>query len=250
MLKGFYNLASGVLTHQRNLNVVANNMTNVSTPGYKQDRYTATTFGQVMYSRVGNQDSEGTEIGELSYIRTTSDIDTDFTQGVLEPTGISLDFAINGNGFFAVEDAEGAVGYTRGGSFSLDGEGYLYLAGGGRVLDPNGEPIQLESDRLYADGRGVLYHEEGTVLGQIGLFTFEDEGALERNDMGLFTGEGAQADNGAGVILSGYLERSNTDLIKQMTEMVTYQRSLQSATQIMKMYDSVMSKATNEVGRL
>lgn len=250
MLKGFYNLASGVLTHQRNLNVVANNMTNVSTPGYKQDRYTASTFGQVMYSRVGNQDSEGTEIGEQSYIRTTSDIYTDFTQGALEPTGIPLDFAIYGDGFFAVENANGDVSYTRGGSFSMDGEGYLCLAGAGRVLNPQGEAIHLQTDKVYADGQGILYYEEGGILGQLGVFTFEDEGALERNEMGLFTGDGAQADNGAGVVLSGYLERSNTDVIKQMTEMITYQRSLQSATQIMKMYDNVMSKATNEVGRL
>ena len=58
MFKGFYNLTSGVLTHQRNLNVIANNMVNVSTPGFKQERYTATTFDEVMYSRVGNKDSQ------------------------------------------------------------------------------------------------------------------------------------------------------------------------------------------------
>ena len=91
MYKGFYNLASGVLTHQRNLDVIANNMVNVSTPGFKQDRYTATTFDEVMYSRVGNKDSIGTEIGGQSYIRATSDVETDFTQGTMEPTGLPLD---------------------------------------------------------------------------------------------------------------------------------------------------------------
>ena len=86
MFKGFYNLTSGVLTHQRNLNVIANNMVNVSTPGFKQERYTATTFDEVMYSRVGNKDSQGPEVGEQSYIRATSEVYTDFTQGTLEPT--------------------------------------------------------------------------------------------------------------------------------------------------------------------
>ena len=92
-----------MLTHQQNLNVIANNMINVSTAGYKQDRYTASTFDEVMYSRVGNKYNRGEEIGRQSYIRAASDIDTDYTQGTLEPTGLPLDFAINGDGFFAVQ---------------------------------------------------------------------------------------------------------------------------------------------------
>ncbi len=249
MLKGFYNLTSGVVTHQRNLNVVANNMTNVSTPGYKQDRYTATTFDEVMYSRVGNQSSEGQEIGRQSYIRATSDVETDFTQGTLEPTGLALDFAINGDGFFAVQTAQGQVAYTRSGNFSLDENGYLCYPGFGRVLNPQGQPIQLGTDKIYADDHGVLYYEEGGALGQLGVFQFADNGALERNAQGLFVGAGAQPTQTVQV-LNKYVERSNSDMIKQMTDMITFQRSLQSATQVMKMYDSLMTKATTEVGRL
>ena len=80
MFKGFYNLTSGMLTQQRNLNVVGNNLVNISTAGFKQDRYTASTFDEVMYSRVGSLYSGGQEIGQQSYIRATSDIYTDFTQ--------------------------------------------------------------------------------------------------------------------------------------------------------------------------
>ena len=125
MFKGFYNLTSGMLTQQRNLNVVGNNLVNISTAGFKQDRYTASTFDEVMYSRVGSLYSGGQEIGQQSYIRATSDIYTDFTQGVMEPTGLNLDFCIIGDGFFAIEDPEGNVSYTRMGNFSLDEEGYL-----------------------------------------------------------------------------------------------------------------------------
>lgn len=249
MFKGFYNLTSGVLTHQRNLNVVANNMTNISTPGYKQDRYTATTFDEVIYSRVGNKDGLGSEIGGQSYIRATSDIDTDFTQGVLEPTGLPLDFAINGNGFFAVQNANGEVAYTRSGNFSLDNEGYLCLPGYGRVLNPQGGTIHLGTDKIHADPQGMIHYDEGGILGQVGIYTFADNAALERNVQGLFTGGGAQPTQ-TSEVLNGYVERSNTDIMKQMTDMITYQRSLQSAAQAMKMYDSLMTKATNDVGRL
>lgn len=249
MFKGFYNLTSGVLTHQRNLNVIANNMVNVSTPGFKQERYTATTFDEVMYSRVGNKDSQGPEVGEQSYIRATSEVYTDFTQGTLEPTGLPLDFAINGDGFFAVELENGQTAYTRSGHFSLDVEGYLCYPGFGRVLDPRGEAIRIQTDKVHADEQGVIYYDGGGVLGQIGVYAFEDNGALERNDNGLFIGNGAQAVQ-TSPVLNGYVERSNTDPVKQMTEMITYQRSLQSAAQIMKMYDNLMTKAANEVGRL
>ena len=106
MFKGFYNLTSGMLTHQHNLNVIANNMVNISTAGFKQERYTATTFDEVMYSRVGNKDGQGSEIGQQSYIRAASEIATDVTQGTLEPTGMALDFAIDELGLYLVTHAD------------------------------------------------------------------------------------------------------------------------------------------------
>lgn len=249
MFKGFYNLTSGVLTNQRNLNVIANNMTNISTPGYKQDCYTATTFDEVMYSRVGNKDGEGPEIGGQSYIRATSDIITDFTQGILEPTELALDFAINGEGFFAVQSEGGEVAYTRSGNFSLDNDGYLCLPGYGHVLNPQGEAIQLYTDKIHADGQGIIYDQEGNALGQVGVYAFADTADLERNAQGLFVGAGAEAVQ-TSKVLNGYVERANTDMVKQMTDMITFQRSLQSTAQVMKMYDNLMTKATNEIGRL
>ena len=249
MHKGFYNLTSGMLTHQHNLNVIANNMVNISTAGYKQERYTATTFDEVMYSRVGNKDSRGQEIGQQSYIRAASDIVTDFTQGTLEPTGLALDFAINGDGFFAVQDEAGQIAYTRMGNFSLDEEGYLCLPGFGRVLNPDREAIYLSTDKLHGDAQGLLHYEKGGVLGQIGVFSFADNAALARDERGLFTGNGAEQAE-AYEVLNGYLERSNSDLVKQMTEMITFQRALQSAAQVSKMYDQLMTKETTEVGRM
>ena len=134
MYKGFYNLTSAMLTHQQNLNVVGNNMVNISTAGYKQQRYTASTFDDVMYSRVGNIYNTGEEIGRQSYIRAASQIYTDYSQGVPEPTGLPLDFAINGDGFFAVQNPDGEIAYTRMGNFSLDDGGYLCLPGYGLSL--------------------------------------------------------------------------------------------------------------------
>lgn len=249
MFKGFYNLTSGMLTQQRHLNVVGNNMVNISTAGFKESRYIASTFDDVMYSRVGNEEKIYTEIGRQSYIRANSEIYVDYSQGIPEPTEISLDFAIMGEGFFAIQQEGGDIVYTRAGSFSLDGEGYLCFPGTGRVLDPEGNPIQLGTDKLSVDGQGNLSTQDGAYLGRLGVYTFEDLQQLDHNGEGFFTGEGAQPVE-IPQVLWKYLERSNTDMVRVMTEMLTSQRALQSAASVTKMYDEVMGHAASDVGRM
>lgn len=249
MIKGFYNLTSGMLTQQRNLNVVGNNLVNISTSGFKQDRYTATTFDEVLYSWTGNKDKDYVGIGQQSYIRASSDIYTDYRQGIPEPTGIPLDFAIYGDGFFAVQLLNGGTAYTRSGSFSLDDEGYLCYPGQGRILSAEGQPIYLGTDKIEADGLGNIFNENGGLLGRLGVYSFEDMGGLEHNDQGMFTGAGAAVMENPALFWK-CLERSNTDMVQQMTEMITCQRSLQSAAQVIKMYDDVMNKASNSLGQM
>lgn len=249
MFKGFYNLTSGMVTQQRHLNVVGNNMVNISTAGFKESRYTASTFDDVMYSRVGNQEKVYTEIGRQSYIRANSEIYVIHDQGIPEPTDIPLDFAIMGEGFFAIQQEGGEIVYTRAGSFSLDDEGYLCFPGVGRVLDPEGNTIQLGTDKLDVDSMGNISQKDGGYLGSLGVYTFEDVEELEHNDQGFFTGEGATAVQ-APTVMWKYLERSNVDMIRQMTEMLTCQRALQSAASVTKMYDEVMGRAVSDVGRL
>ena len=248
MFKGFYNLTSGMVTQQQNLNVVGNNMVNISTAGFKESRYAATTFDDVMYARVGNKEKIYTDIGRQSYIRANSEIKVLFDQGIPEPTGIPLDFAIMGEGFFAVQTEDG-VAYTRAGNFSLDDEGYLCFPGVGRVLDPRGQTIQLNTDKLSVDEQGVISTEGGAFLGQLGVYTFPDMEQVEYDGRGMYTGEGSKA-GAAPTIYWKYLERSNVDMIRQMTEMLTCQRSLQSAAQVTKMYDELMSHVSSDIGRM
>ena len=250
MFKGFYNLTSGMHPQQQNLNVVGNNLVNVSTAGFKQSRYTARTFDDVMYTRVGNREKIYTDIGRQSYIRANDEVYVDYSQGVPEPTNIPLDFAIMGEGFFAIQSLEGGTVYTRAGSFSLDDEGYLCFPGMGYVLNPDGERIQLRTDKLNVDDQGNIFHKDtGGYLGTVGVYEFEDVAQLEHNGDGFFTGEGAQAVQ-TPYVLWKYLERSNADMIQQMTEMLTCQRALQSCATVTKIYDEVMGHSASDVGRM
>lgn len=248
MYKGFYNLTSGMLSQNRRLDVVANNMTNVSTTGYKAEQYIDSTFKEYITSRIGNKDkSNPAELGGSSYILAPNKLYTDYTQGSLEPTGMPLNFAIEGDGFFSIQTPQG-VAYTRSGDFSLDNEGYLVLPDEGRVLGSNGNPIRLGTHQIEADRYGTLYTKDGAVLGKLGIYTFADNEQLTKNPRGLFTGTGAQSVNIP--IHWKILERSNVELVEQMVDMMSSQRALQSAAQLSKMYDQLMTKATTDLGRV
>ena len=292
MVKGFYNLTSAMLTHGRHLDVISNNMSNAATAGFKTDRFTGSTFENVMWELVGNKTKNYQDIGEQSWISAPSQLYTDYTQGSLDNTVLPLDFAINGPGYFAIQtgNADGTqapenpeeanpenpeeenpeetpqavepnlpedwpsvrrgIVYTRAGSFSLDNEGYLTLPNQGRVLSQTFEPIRLVTDQFTTDGYGGLFTQTGGFLGRIGVFTFADEEAmLEKDDYGTFAAQ-QQGEVAATPILNGWLERSNIDWVKEMTEMISTQRTYQSAAEALKIYDNVLTRVTQEVGRL
>ena len=250
MFKGFYQLTSAMLSQRRRLDVVSHNMTNISTAGYKLDRYTDSTFQDVLISRVGNKNKAvSTEMGEETYILAPSELVTDFTQGSMEETTLPLDFAIIGDGFFAI-DRDGDVAYTRNGSFNLDDEGYLCLWGQGRVLNSEGQPIQLPTDHIYVNKLGEIYTEaDRNYLGTLGIYATENTEDLERNEYGLFTGGNFQLSENY-EIRHRMVERSNVNMVEEMVLMMSSQRALQSAAQMSKIYDAVMSKATTELGRM
>ena len=126
MFQGFYNLSSQMLTQNRSLNVISNNMANVSTAGFKSDRLISSNFRNEIISRIGNKEKSPVAIGKMSDIRSAVSTVTDYSGGGYAVSGNPFDMALTGDGFFVVQTPEGEV-YTRNGSFSLDEEGYLTL---------------------------------------------------------------------------------------------------------------------------
>lgn len=247
MTRGFYNLTSGMLSQTRRLDVVANNMTNLSTSGYKAETYTDITFDTVMLSRIRQHEKD--EIGEASSALVPDALYVNYEQGNLEETGLPTDFAIAGDGFFAVQTNAG-IQYTRNGGFSVDAEGYLTLPNQGRVLDINGQPIQLSDDQITADGYGRIFNGDGTLAGQIGVYNFADTGALTKGENGMFDAGGQAPEAVSTQVMWQYVENSNVDMMTEMSRMMTAQRALQSAAQVLKLYDGILTKSTTEVGRM
>ena len=249
MFKGFYTLSSGMITENRHLNVISNNLTNVSTPGFKADQFVSGTFKDELFSITGNssKNTYGNPLGRTSMITTPYETITNFSSGSLEETGGILDFAIVGDGFFEVQGLNGNV-YTRNGSFAIDNEGYLLLNGTGRVLGKNG-PIQLKTDNFQVERDGNIIDGNGEFIAKLNIVEFDNMDGFTKVNDGVFS-NATQGRNVDGNILWKHVETSNVDPIQQMTSMMMSQRSLQSAAQVLKMYDQLAAKATTEIGRV
>lgn len=241
MFQGFYDLTSSMVTQNRNMNVISNNMSNVSTPGYKSDTLVGTTFREEMLYRY---DREGkTPVGTVSWMNVADERITDYSEGGLRETGSALDVALNGNGFFAVQTDNGLV-YTRNGSFNLDNQGYLMLQGVGRVMGVNG-PIRLTTDKVTIDTQGNITSEDGwQYFGRLRIVDFADYNQLTKITGGVFRANGQALNAGADTtVTQKYLEDSNVSMVEEMTAMMSGQRALQSASQLLKMYDQLNGRA-------
>lgn len=253
MFQGLYMATSGMLTQNRNLNVISNNMANVSTPGYRGEQYVATTFREEVMSRIGNKDkSSYTPIGTTSKIRASDETVTDYTEQYYAPTRSSLDFALSGSGFFCIQSEDFGTVYTRNGSFTLDDQGYLFLPTIGRVLGRDGNPIYLGRDDIMAGSTGEIYTEDGnTWLGQIAVVDFADyqeQLIKETGNVFVAPNGGAFNVNGDTQVVNYALEYSNVDVVAEMVEMMSSQRALQSSAQVLKMYDTLAGKIVSQLG--
>ena len=176
---------------------------------------------------------------------------TDHTQGIFDPTDMNMDFALVGPGFFQVQTQDGVM-YTRNGAFVMDDEGYIALHHAGRVLGEDNQPIYIGTDDIQAMDDGTILAADGnTILGKFGIVDFEDYNGIQKSKReGLFTTVGGQPVPTDTPIEWKTLERSNVDMVKEMTDMMASQRALQSAAQVLRMYDQLLGKATTEIGRV
>lgn len=247
MFHGFYTLTSGMISQSRNLNVISNNMTNIATPGFKQDTYISGAFQQELLYRYQNR--EPTLIGDTYMRRGSILTSVDYTQGGFVETENPMDFALTKPGFFQVQTEEGETLYTRMGAFYLDDDRYLTVSGVGRVLGTDGAPIQLTTDDFNMQPDGTLTDQQGNAMGTIGVVDFNDYQQLVKEDSNMFSS--AEAGNPVdGGIRWKAQEASNVNGLEQMTAMISSQRALQSAAQVLKIYDNIQQKAGTEIGKI
>ena len=227
MERGLYIAASGMMAEQVRQDLIAHDLANASTTGYKPDRVASKSFGSMLLSDTGN----GTPVGSLGLGTQIDKQVTDMRSGALRDTGEPLDFAVEGDGFFTVRTA-GGVRYTRDGQFAASVGGTLVTASGDDVLGPNGAPV-----RIGADGKVAT-----TDLGVVSLTNAKRQGD------NLFTGTaGATA---PGTIRAGALEGSGVNPVTTMVDMMSSLRAFESGQRVITTIDSTLQKAANQVGSI
>lgn len=249
MSRGFYALTSGMLTQQRKIDISSNNIANMNTPGYKKEQAVTTTFGELFIHKYKQNGiyNEATPINNVSLIRTMEENNTYHSQGTLEETGRSLDFAIIGPGFFAVDNG-GQVQYTRNGSFNIDNEGYLVLEGSGRVQGEYGE-IYLGTDRFgFVEDGSIVVDDE--VVDRIAVYDFADYNALNKYGPGMYVADEIPELIDYPRVVNQTIERSNVNMTEEFAEILASQRSLQTASQAFKIYDMINEKSVTEIGKI
>lgn len=243
MIQSIYTAATGLDGQQTRLDAIASNLANVNTTGYRSQEV---TFQDAMYSAMKNPAGAGGSLQEGCGVLVGATA-RDNAPGKLTETEQPLDFAIDGDGYFCLENGSGEKLYTRNGAFSVSHEGggnYLVSAQGYYVLDSAGARIQLpketEEPRVSADGS--FLDASGAAGQRLGVYTFSNEEGLEAAGNSAFRETGV---SGAAHPAGGYevrqrtLESSNVDLAREMTLMIRSQRALSLASRALQTADEM-----------
>ena len=270
MLRGLYTASAGMISQQRKMETLSNNMANANTPGFKSDQTALRSFPELLLHRIDQQNiptkqpmkfNQTMPIGGLNtgvYLQETA---PNFRQGDPHQTGVNTDMMIMqqpgepGAVFFTIEHADGTPRYTRNGNFALDAQGFLTTNGGQYVLDTNNNRIQIPTREFTLTPNGTI-QIEGTPITSLGLAYAENPSSLIKEGHGVYrlpADAAIQALPGANnnfQVLQKHLERSNVDTGQTMSEMMSAFRAFEANQKIIQAYDQTMQKAANEIGRI
>lgn len=255
MLRGLYTSVSSMITLESRQAVINNNIANINTTGYKDEKLITRTFDDVMLSNFENYEdgiAYRQDLGEMSFGTAIDHTKTNFNQGTHFQTDNNTDFALMGDGFFEVRDNNNNSYYTRDGSFVISNEGYLTTSQGHQVMGINPqtgqkEPIFVGNDRISINQANEITVNDRKY--KLSIVKFEDNQKLKRASNNLYTGEGAtQAQNIQA--RQGYLEGSNVDFITETVSLMETIKEFEANQKVMQTIDTTLGKIASEIGRI
>jgi flagellar basal-body rod protein FlgG len=259
MMRSLWSAATGMQAQTLNIDVISNNLANVSTSGFKQSR---ADFQDLLYqtlrppgvsSSADTQVPTGIQVGLGVRPAATQKM---FSEGDLSHTENQLDMAIEGSGFFQVTQPNGNIAYTRAGTFKLDSSG--------RIVTSDGYPLEPEIT-IPSDATSVSIGGDGTVsvilpgqsqpstVGNIELASFTNPAGLNSIGQNLYTQSAASGDpttgtpgqDNFGTVSQGYLEMSNVSVVDEMVNMITAQRAYETNSKTIQASDEMLQTANN-----
>ncbi|HTW66634.1 MAG TPA: flagellar basal-body rod protein FlgF [Bryobacteraceae bacterium] len=234
--------AGGMRSRMQALDVVANNLANSSTSGYKSDG----DFYSIYASEAATDDGSGP-----TAVPTLEHQWTDFAPGLLEPTNNPLDFGIAGKGFFVVQGPSGPL-YTRNGNFRFDTKGQLVTSEGYALLQQNGQPLQANPAQPLKVSRDGAITQNGNSIGRIKLAEFSNKGALTKQGNNYFRNNSTQdpADATNVEVYQGKLEASNVSAAHGAVRIVGLSRQFEMMQKAISISNDMGKKAIEEVAKV
>lgn len=243
MERGLFIAASGMLAAQIRQDVIANNLANATNPGFKGEVLSQVAFGDMLLSNT----LTGEKIGPLSTGTLVTEIKPNLTNNGFRWTQNTLDLAIGGNGFFAVQTPNG-VRYTRNGAFTTDAQGFLTTAQGDRVLGKNGQPLNLSGGEKVSIARNGDVHVGNRLVGTVGVIALQPNSLRKEGDNYL-TGT-VDPTAKVGMVAQGALESSNVNTVKEMVSLIENMREFEADQKMIRAIDDTLGGAVNQVGRV
>ena len=258
MIRSLSIAMTGLEAQQTQLDVISNNLANVSTTGFKRSR---AVFEDLLYQTLrqpGAQSSQQTQLATGLQLGTgVRPVSTErlFTQGNLQQTGNQFDLAIQGHGFFQVLMPDGTTSYTRDGSFQIDAQGQLVTASGFAVQPAITIPATAQTVTIGRDGTVSVVNAGSTAATQVGtiqLANFTNPAGLQAQGENLYietTASGTPTTNtpgtnGIGTINQGYVETSNVNVVEELVNMIQTQRAYEMNSKAVTTSDQMLQKLT------
>ncbi len=257
MVRGLYTAYTGMRNEQKRLDIVANNMANAATVGYKKESVTNQSFDEVLSIKIRDESEAYNDrpIGTMNLGVKLGEAYTDYNQGSLRQTSNTYDMALEGKGFFtlSVMDKAGNIStkYTRNGSFTMDRDGYIVDKDGNHLLGESGElMIPVNTSEVIIDESGAIY-ADGAYIDTVIVTDFENYDYLTKfGDTMYEVTEGAVEVPSTASIRQGYTEQSNVNVVKEMVDLITITRTYEANQKVIQSIDKTLDLAANSLGKI
>jgi len=257
VIRGLYTAVTGLITGEAKQSVVTNNIANANTIGFKGESLSIKKFDDVLiqnYDKIVNGKKTRNVIGSLSMGSEIDDLNTYFSQGVLQKTDKPTDLGIEGSGFFAVQRDNGIENktyYTRSGDFHIDRQGFLVTDSGDKVLCKNlqtnaTQPLFVGDGKFQVDKYGNVNVNDQSLY-KLNTVDFQDYKSIKKMGDNLFDGANP-IENTNITVRQNTLEKSNVNVTNEIVSMMTIMRNFESNQKVLQAIDETLGKAVNEVG--
>ena len=265
MVKGLYTAYTGMIIQQKRMDTLTHNMANSDTDGYKKEGMTVTSFAEQLAHRIKDTTWNGglhQGIGDITFGAKVGETYTDWTIGGFRVTDEQTDFAIEGQGFFAIsytnKAGETSIKYTRDGNFVIDTQGYLRTKDGDYVLNNADALAGNTGGRIQVDPTMDIHVDElaniwqnNQVVGNIGVIDIADYDYLREYGENFYDlAEGGQVVENNTSLLQGTLEKSNTNVVTEMVDLIVVSRAYEANQKLITAIDGDLDKAVNQVGKI